>query len=512
MAKILTKNSVSAGSAPSGLSFGELAVNIIDKKIFIGNAVQGVVTLHDQQNVVTSVNGATGAVVLTGLTASQVLTTSSNVNATRYLTFVGGTGTTGIFIDDVTTPLSYNPQQGNIGAKKVTLTTSSNVITIDSTTPVVTLTDGANVSTFGLDSFASSNGIPFELSAAVGLTLTSSSGGIAMSGSGYYYKFPESNGTNGQALTTNGAGTLSWSTIAGLGITQTFTALQTFNAGISAPNIVTSVNGFVGAVQAVSSVNGETGSIIGVATYTGTTPFSTLQQFSQGISASAGSSFSAATVYITNSTANIDPLYVQHSSTGALKVSTTGQARSGAIKLGNSTTATNNTFISQTDGTLTLYNGISNTGSNMISFSASTIAIPTTISGATFSGLIQSTSGISANSAITGGSYLYAESGFRVGAGAINSQTGTTYTLLSTDNGEVIVWNTSSAGTLTIPSGLPVGFNATLIQTGTASIGITGSGTTLNSFEGKLRTAGQHAAVSIISYSSNVFNIAGGLT
>ena len=313
MAKILTKNSVSAGSAPSGLSFGELAVNITDKKIFIGNAVQGVVTLHDQNNIVTSVNGTTG----------DILAVASTIAA------------------------------------------------------------------------------------------------------------------------------------------QTFTSLQSFSAGISA---------------------------------------------------SAGSSFSAATVYITNSTANIDPLYVQHSSTGALKVSTTGQARSGAIKLGNSTTATNNTFISQTDGTLTFYNGISNTGSNMISFSASTIAIPTTISGATFSGLIQSTSGISANSAITGGSYLYAESGFRVGAGAINSQTGTTYTLLSTDNGEVIVWNTSSGGTLTIPSGLPVGFNATLIQTGTASIGITGSGTTLNSFEGKLRTAGQHAAVSIISYSSNVFNIAGGLT
>jgi hypothetical protein len=262
----------------------------------------------------------------------------------------------------------------------------------------------------------------------------------------------------------------------------------------------------------VTSVNGETGGIIGVTTYTGTTPFLVLQQFSQGISASAGSSFSAATVYITNSTANIDPLFVQHSSTGALKVATTGQARNGAIKLGNSSTATFNTYLNNADGTLTFYNGISNTGSNMISFSASTIAIPTTISGATFSGLIQSTSGISANSAITGGSYLYAESGFRVGAGAINSQAGTTYTLLSTDNGEVIVWNTSSAGTLTIPSGLPVGFNATLIQTGTASIGITGSGTTLNSFEGKLRTAGQHAAVSIISYSSNVFNIAGGLT
>ena len=140
-------------------------------------------------NIVTSVNGITGAVSITY--SSQSTITTSNVNGTRYITFVGGTGITNLFIDDVTTPLTYNPQQGNIAAKKVTLTTSSNVITLDSTTPNVVLTDGVNISTFGLDSFASSNALPFELSAAVGLSLSSSSGGIAMSGSGYYYKFPQ---------------------------------------------------------------------------------------------------------------------------------------------------------------------------------------------------------------------------------------------------------------------------------------------------------------------------------
>jgi len=248
----------------------------------------------------------------------------------------------------------------------------------------------------------------------------------------------------------------------------------------------------------VASLNGETGSIIGVATYTGTTPFSVLQQFTQGISASAGSTFTSATVYITNSTANIDPLFVQHSSTGSLKVATTGQARSGAIRLGNAATSNQNTFISQTDGTMTIYNGASAAGTQICALSTSNITVNT---------------GITASGAITGGSYIYAENGFRFGAGAITSLTGTTYSLLATDNGEVIVWSSASSGvTLTVPSGLPVGFNCTVIQTGTASIGITGSGTTLNSFEGKLRTAGQHAAVSIISYSSNVFNIAGGLT
>jgi hypothetical protein len=148
----------------------------------------------------------------------------------------------------------------------------------------------------------------------------------------------------------------------------------------------------------------------------------------------------------------------------------------------------------------------------MLQLSTTSAIFGVPIAGATFSGLIRSTSGISASGGITTASYVYAESGFRVGSGAINSQTGTAYTLLAADNGEIIVWNTSAGATLTIPSGLPVGFNATLIQTGTAAIGITGSGTTLNSFEGKLRTAGQHAAVSIISYSSNVFNVAGGLT
>jgi len=105
------------------------------------------------------------------------------------------------------------------------------------------------------------------------------------------------------------------------------------------------------------------------------------------------------------------------------------------------------------------------------------------------------------------------DSGYQITSSVINALTGTTYALLSTDNGKIITWNNNTQGvTLTVPSGLPVGFNTTIIQTGTGSVGITGSGVTLNSFEGKLRIVGQHGAVSIISYASNVFNVAGGLT
>lgn len=107
---------------------------------------------------------------------------------------------------------------------------------------------------------------------------------------------------------------------------------------------------------------------------------------------------------------------------------------------------------------------------------------------------------------------VISDTGYRIGSNAFNTQT-TSYTLLSGDNGKVITMNSASGITLTVPTGLPVGFNTTVISLGTGLVGITGaSGVTLNSFESKLRIAGQHAAASIISYSTNIFNVAGGLT
>lgn len=195
---------------------------------------------------------------------------------------------------------------------------------------------------------------------SVNLDITNNADGFTMAGG----TTPRSLGVSGGdvLLVGSGSATLTFpttsTTIAGLGVAQTFTAQQQFSAGISASG----------------------------STFNGTLTTTGLVTFNSGISASAGSSFNTATVFISNLTANVDPLHVQHSSTGALKVSTSGQARAGAIKLGNSTTSTFNTFINNSDGTLTFYNGISNTGSNMISFGSSAITIPTTISGATFGG------------------------------------------------------------------------------------------------------------------------------
>jgi hypothetical protein len=302
---------------------------------------------------------------------------------------------------------------------------------------------------------------------SVNLDITNNADGFSIAGG----STSRTLGVSGADITLVGSGTATLTfpttstTIAGLGITQTFTASQTFSSGITSSSLVVSGGSTLSNVIVSSTTNA---------------------------------------VDVIASTDGVG-LRIAQATSGA-------GSRVGALKLGRSATTTHNTYIESSTGTVTLYNGTDAFGTNMLSISTSALTIPTTIAGATFSGIIRSTSGVSAASAITGGSYVFAESGYRVGTGAINSQTGTTYTLLAADNGEIIVWNTGVGATLTIPSGLPVGFNATLIQTGTAAIGITGSGTTLNSFEGKLRTAGQHAAVSLISYSNNVFNIAGGLT
>ena len=79
MAQIITKYSTSGGSSPSGLTTGELAVNISDRKLYVGGAA-GSVSLSDSY--VTSFNGRTGAVQ--GVSAANGLTGA--------VTWAAGTG------------------------------------------------------------------------------------------------------------------------------------------------------------------------------------------------------------------------------------------------------------------------------------------------------------------------------------------------------------------------------------------------------------------------------------
>lgn len=92
-----------------------------------------------------------------------------------------------------------------------------------------------------------------------------------------------------------------------------------------------------------------------------------------------------------------------------------------------------------------------------------------------------------------------------------NTQTDTTYSLDSTDMGDVVTLDNASAVTLTIPSGLPDGFSVVVIQKGAGQVTFATSGTTLLNFSGHTKTAGQHAVVTLIQSdtAANTYYLAG---
>lgn len=92
---------------------------------------------------------------------------------------------------------------------------------------------------------------------------------------------------------------------------------------------------------------------------------------------------------------------------------------------------------------------------------------------------------------------------------AVNDQTGTTYTLLASDNGKVVTCSNASAITVTVPSGLGVGFNCVVIQKGAGQITFSPSSTTLRNRQSHTKSAGQWAAVSLVAHAANDLTLGG---
>ena len=99
---IKIQRSDTAAVTPSGLTAGELAVNLVDRKLFIGGTAGSNITFLDASAVVTSFNGITGAV--TGITAGGANTFtalnsfSAGLSAAGGVTFSGNfSGATGTF-------------------------------------------------------------------------------------------------------------------------------------------------------------------------------------------------------------------------------------------------------------------------------------------------------------------------------------------------------------------------------------------------------------------------------
>ena len=96
----------------------------------------------------------------------------------------------------------------------------------------------------------------------------------------------------------------------------------------------------------------------------------------------------------------------------------------------------------------------------------------------------------------------------------VNTQTGTTYTLVGGDEGKLVTFSNASAITVTIGTGmgLTAGQRIDLLNLGAGVVTVAaGSGNTLNGTPGlKLRT--QYSVASLICTGTNTFVLAGDLT
>ena len=71
-------------------------------------------------------------------------------------------------------------------------------------------------------------------------------------------------------------------------------------------------------------------------------------------------------------------------------------------------------------------------------------------------------------------------------------------TLTAADDGVLLLGNSASTITLTLPAGLPVGFQCRVTQIGAGKCTIAASGATVNAQSSKFSTAAQHATIEVL--------------
>jgi hypothetical protein len=121
---------------------------------------------------------------------------------------------------------------------------------------------------------------------------------------------------------------------------------------------------------------------------------------------------------------------------------------------------------------------------------------------------------VSATGAIYGdGTYLTNIQSSNIVVPVTNSADISTYTLQSTDHGRTIFFNNNTALlNLNITNSFFNGFTCEIVQNGSQPILVTpGSGITVNSYGGALKSAGQFAAFRVIQVAANTYHVAGNL-
>ena len=365
--------------------------------------------------------------------------------------------------------------------------------------------------------------------------------------------YPNTDGISGQILSTNGAGIVSWSTpsayslsaatnvalggvIVGSNIsnssgtislsTSNITAAlgsQSANTFLSAPNGSLGTSNFRAIVAAdIPILNQNTTgasaklttarSVYGTS-FDGTSDItsvisSTYGGTGNGFVKFAGPSTTEKTFTLPNASATLATI----SGTEALVNKTvngiTPTALTTGFSIGGGTTTKTLTVASDAnvsgantgDQTITLTGDITGTGTGSF---ATTIA--STIPGSkTFSGVTTTLSG----NIVGGNTASSTIAGF---AANMNNQTGTTYTLIASDNGKIITLDNTSAITITVPA-LFAGFNCMFVQLNTGQVTLSGSGVTISNRSSFTKTAGRNAIVTLIAMNSTSFILGGDMS
>jgi hypothetical protein len=97
-----------------------------------------------------------------------------------------------------------------------------------------------------------------------------------------------------------------------------------------------------------------------------------------------------------------------------------------------------------------------------------------------------------------------------------NAQTGTSYTLVSGDAGNVVSMNNASANTLTVPPNssvaFPVGTQIDLVQLGAGQTTVAaGGGVTIRSDAAKLKLSGQYVGATLLKLATDEWFLAGSI-
>ena len=430
-------------------------MNIADKRLFVGGT-SGIITFLDANSLVTTVNGSTGAI-------TNVAKTNVDNGFTLRQSISDNLGTNQVTVGGGNIDFFYGVSENT---QTLVSSDSMSTITFPSTSGTLALVDG------------------------VATRVNGATGAVGMTGSGaILFTHSGKTGTFNARLASTSA-----------------TGVASFNVA----DFVVGSTGHVGLTGTVARKNSDNS-------------FSTLQTFNAGISAAGATSWFNSDVNIPTSTLTVQT--IRRPSTGPVSIENRSNAR---VVIGDYDGVGEGTSIFLRDGAGILDicnpygiihfgdpNGINTSNYIWYDVLANTLAGNNVIldgfDSANIANLTASL-GISAGGVVTFSGTVASDTGYRITSNAINAQTGTSYTLTGTDNGKIVTFNNSSAVTVTIPTGLPVGFNCTAIQLGAGQVGFTNAaGLTMQSYGNQYKMIGQHASATIIEYTTNIVNLSGNL-